>query len=285
MQQNDVLTMSDILPQTILPECWNDETRLNVLFAPIRPRSVNPHDWDSKYNFWKSFISDYCSHCKIYTFKVSDLQRVFKKNGRTAKCLEVVVEEMAKAGECVSLQKYLENSAQSWSKWVSDTLFKKPLLWSYNALKESFIAPEKDIVYVHIETVMKESQQLLSSIPDDYKNKVVDLEDVLNISGNSLDKVGDVRLLIHQLLKQGKASVRELNIADKNDEDKLKHILVKFGSKKALPITDTDIGIYTLEQNEKMLLKNIDKLENEINQVTQDAKKYLTKGHRHMVND
>lgn len=274
------------LPEAVMPECWKDEKRLNVLFAPIRPRSVNPQDWDSKYNFWKNLISAYCCHCKVYSFKISDLQNAFKNNGRVPSCLEVVVEEMLKNGECVLKNVFLQTTPGTWGKWVADTFVKKPILWSFNSLKNSLNVQNKDYVYVHLDTIRKDAEELIVSINNDNKNKVINLEELLILKNCDVDKIHDVKLLIHYLVKKGKASVKILNMsAGEDDENNMKQFLVKFGDKNVQPITDIEVGIHTLEQNEKTLLKNVEKLENEINKVKEDAKLHLINNRRQVVSN
>lgn len=271
------------LPEAITPECWNDEKRLSVLFAPIRPRSVNPQDWDSKYNFWKNLISAYCSYCKKYSFKISDLQNAFKNNGRVPSCLEIVIEQMVKNGECVLKKTFLQATPDTWGKWVADTFVKKPILWSFNSIKNSLITQSRDNVYVHLDAVRKDADELLASM-NDYKNKVINLEELLTLRNCDIDNINNFKLLIHYLVTQHKASIKILNGSVHNDtENNLKQFLIKFGDKNVPAITDIEVGIHTLEQNEKALLKNVETLENEICKVREDAKLHLMNNRRQIV--
>lgn len=272
-----------MLPKSIEPECWNDQQRINVLFAPIRPRSVNPQDWDSKYNFWRVLISDYCDHCGIYIFKVSDLEEAFKKDGRTPKCLEMVVKEMERIGECVPLSSFLEKNAENWSAWAANIFIKKPLLWSYKTIKDAVIPPEKDVTYVHEATVRKKARQLLISLPEDKKNKILCLGELLALTKDICNGVNNIKLLLHYLVNENKAAIKELHTQSTDTKDKYAHFLIKLDDKRVQPITDVEIGVHTLEQNEKALLENIEKLEDEIVEIKEKAKKHLEKGHRHMV--
>lgn len=272
-----------MLPKCIEPDCWNDQQRLNVLFAPIRPRSVNPQDWDSKYNFWRGLIFAYCDHCGIYIFKVSDLEEAFKKDGRTPKCLETVVKEMERVGECVPLSSFLEKNAENWSTWAANVLIKKPLLWSYKTIKDAVIPPERDVTYVHEETVRKKARQLVASLPDDKKNKVLTLGELLTLTKDKCNGVNNIKLLLHLLVKENKAVIKELYTASSDTKDKYAHFLLKLDDKKVQAISDVEIGIHTLEQNENALLENIEKLEDEIAELKENARRHLEKGHRHMV--
>ena len=39
---------------------WEDDQRMNALFAPVRNKQVNPESWNSKINFWLNLIEKWC---------------------------------------------------------------------------------------------------------------------------------------------------------------------------------------------------------------------------------
>lgn len=273
------------LPKDKLPECWDDEERVNVLFAPFRNRSVNPQDWDSKMAFWKNLIATYCTVNKVYTFKTTDLLKVFNKNGRSPGCLAIIVEEMLKNGEIQVMDKFLQRPPDTWGGWATNIFIKKPVLWSYSKIKDTLISPNAEFTYVHLEATQIGAEDLVSSIPDKYRNKVINLKELLEITGLDTTKAEYVKLLLHHLVCQGKADLKELR--EQNNQDTLLHnVLVKFGDvKKVTLISEIDISIHILEQNEKTLVKNIETLENEVNAAVSDAKSYLAKGSRQTVSN
>lgn len=77
-----------------LPECWNDDQRMNALFSPLRSRSTNPQDWHSKYSFWTNLIFDSLDRNMQCNFSLTELKQVFKRNGCSPHCLKSVVEEL-----------------------------------------------------------------------------------------------------------------------------------------------------------------------------------------------
>lgn len=85
-----------ILPKEKLPECWGDEMRMSSLCAPIRAKTVNPLDYESKMKFWSSMIHLWCNYFTIPSFTLEDLNHVFKRNGITPLCLPLVIDEMVK---------------------------------------------------------------------------------------------------------------------------------------------------------------------------------------------
>ena len=41
--------------QALCPE-WENEQKMNVLFAPLRDKDLNPVSWNSKLQFWINLI-------------------------------------------------------------------------------------------------------------------------------------------------------------------------------------------------------------------------------------
>ena len=39
-----------------LPDEWDDDVRMGAMFAPFRPRSLNPEGYDGRLRFWKEAI-------------------------------------------------------------------------------------------------------------------------------------------------------------------------------------------------------------------------------------
>lgn len=81
-------------PVKEMPDCWEDDKRMNVLFSPFRKRELNPVDYDSKMKFWNNIIEKWCvenNHCVL---TLTTLRTAFKRKGRTPSCLTTVVEEL-----------------------------------------------------------------------------------------------------------------------------------------------------------------------------------------------
>lgn len=270
------------IPERKLPECLKDEQRINVLFAPLRNRSVNPKDWDSKLSSWKSIIKAYCEVNDIYTFSLSQLNDVFVRNGRPPSCLNEVVNDMLKNGEIQLLDVYLRRSSSTWSGWAMDILVKRPLSWSFNKVKDTiFTRTNIDPTFTHLEVVQTKCSNLLDVIPEKFKNKLISLRDLLSILKKDSSEMSKIKLLLHQLQNNKKIDITKLDNIKKEELDIL---LIKFGDgNKVLPVSDIDIGTYTLEQNEKNLSKNIEILEDEIQICVNEAKINLSKNHRQLV--
>jgi charged multivesicular body protein 7 len=77
-----------------LPECWNDDMRMDYLFSHFRPHTVNPLDWESKMKFWTALMEEWCVHNNKPMFTLSSLKKAFQRKGRTPVCLPTVIENM-----------------------------------------------------------------------------------------------------------------------------------------------------------------------------------------------
>lgn len=271
------------IPENKLPECLKDENRLNVLFAPLRNRSVNSKDWEDKITTWKSIIKIYCETSNKYYFTLSSLNEVFIRHGRPPPCLSEVLNDMIRNREVEALDLFLRKVSHTWSGWLTDVVIKRPLSWSYNTVKKS-IFPTINGQYVHLEVVKNKSEELLLMIPEKFKNKVLSVKELLAALNYSSDNANtdNFKLLLHYLENQQKISVKMLqNDSGKNDLEKL---LIKFEDGHSVtPITDVDVGIHTLEQNEKLISKHVEDLEDQVDKCVEEAKSHLQKKHKQLV--
>lgn len=270
------------IPKENIPECLLDENRINVLFAPIRNKSVNPKDWDNKISSWRTIIKAYCESNDIYTFTVSSLNKVFIRNGRSPPCLPEVISEMEKNGDVQRLDIFLKNNPKTWTGWATDVFVKTPFIWSYNKLKSSIFASDSSQQpRVILEVIKTKCETILNVLPNNYKNKLVSLKDILSIIKKTPNDIEDVKLLLHYMSNKNLIDVTKLN---SNNQNELETTLIKFsdGTTNSV-ITEVDIGVYTLEQNEKIILKGIEEMEDNIEKCINEAKIHLSKHHRQMA--
>lgn len=271
-----MLMDENFLPIDKLPECWNDDRRINVLFAPFRDKSVNPKDWESKLEFWKNLIYVYCTHNQEYVFTYPELAKKFKKDGRSPACLGVVIEEMYKNGDIQTLNVFLQTPPESWSEWITNSLVKKPILWSFTKIKNSIIASNTNTSYVHINAAESDSLKLLDKVPPTMKNKVIELKTLAETL--KFNDTQQLNILLHCLNCKRKLSMKTIQKKGNTIT------LLKFhNADTANGISDKDVDIFTLQQSEETLLNDIEKLENQITKLISDAKEYLAKGQRQSV--
>lgn len=269
------------LPKDKLPDDWKDESRMNVLFAPFRNRSVNPHDWDFKYAFWKKLITDTCVYNKVYTVTLDELQKLFNINGRSPACLNVVYEEMYKRGELKQLEQFLQKPAQTWRSWITETIVKKPFIWSYNKIRDTVKSPSLGVL-VNLPAIVLEGEALQSIIPDDFKKRIVNLKEVLDVMDVDVAKANQVKLILHHLMCMGAVDIHDIKVGDSQPSPS--NILIKFKNieNKDL-ITEVEVSIHILEQTEQNLSSVVEQLEKEVLGFIEEAKLYLTKGQRQMA--
>lgn len=82
------------LPEDKLPHCWNDDVRMNALFAPFRLKTANPESWEMKMKFWSDMIRQWCRVKGDPVVSASDAKVAFHRKGRTPACIDIIVEEM-----------------------------------------------------------------------------------------------------------------------------------------------------------------------------------------------
>lgn len=268
------------IPENKLPNCLKDEQRINVLFAPLRSRSVNPKDWDSKLSSWKTIIKVYCETNDIYTFSLSHLNDVFVRNGRPPSCLPEVINDMLNKGEIQLVDIFFRKNASSWSGWAMDVLVKRPLSWSLNKVKQKIFTPTStDQTLVHLEVIESKCKNMLDEVPEKFRNKLISMNNLLSLLKKDSSQISNIKLLLHYLQNTQKIDVTKLD-----GKEELDCFLIKFGDGNNVPtISEIDIGTYTLEQNEKSLSKSIELLEDEIQDCVKEAKMQLSKNHRQMV--
>lgn len=265
-----------------LPTPLKDESRLNVLFAPLRNKSVNPKDWADKISTWKSIIKTYCDTKEIYFFSLTDLNNNFIRNGRSPPCLKEVLGDMAKNYEIESKDTFMKKCNVTWTGWLTDVMIKRPFNWSYNTLKNTiFTTSTKDVVYVHIDVINKKSAELLAQIPTKYRNELLNFKDLLSILNKDISNADHIKILLHNLSIQKKITMKTITGTNIHDLDSL---VIKISEDESVVnISDIDIGVYKLKENEQILSNNIEDLEDRIDDCIKDAKGHLQKNHKQMV--
>lgn len=128
------------LPDDFYPLCWQDDERMENLFAAFRDKSVNPVNYDTKMKFWKNLIQEYCSVQGNSTVSISELRTAFERKGKKPYCLDTVLDELLSEGLAKSKSQFMEPPLLTWPGWAVHKLVKAPLRWSYYKVKESVIS-------------------------------------------------------------------------------------------------------------------------------------------------
>lgn len=146
------------LPKEFYPDCWNDDERMDNLFAPFRAKSVNLVNYENKLLFWKELIKKYCTHNGNACFNIITLKNAFQRSDKKPYCLDTVIKEQLVDGTVRPKAMFALTPQQTWSGWAMNTFIKSPLQWSFNKVKERVVSPSdspdlEEIDYVVIEVV------------------------------------------------------------------------------------------------------------------------------------
>lgn len=129
------------LPEDFYPLCWQDDERMDNLFAQFREKSVNPINYETKMKFWKNLIHEYCKLKSSPTISLSELRAAFQRKEKKPYCLDTVLEELSTEGLAKIKSQFMEPPLLTWSGWAVHKLVKAPLRWSFDKVKETVISP------------------------------------------------------------------------------------------------------------------------------------------------
>lgn len=128
------------LPEDFYPVCWQDDERMDNLFAPFRDKSVNPVNYEAKIKFWKNLIQEYCMIQGNSTISLTELRAAFQRKGKKPYCLNTVLEDLLAEGHAKPKSQFMEAPLLTWSGWAVHKLVKAPLRWSFDKVKETVIS-------------------------------------------------------------------------------------------------------------------------------------------------
>ncbi|XP_014607262.1 PREDICTED: charged multivesicular body protein 7 [Polistes canadensis] len=269
------------LPSDKMPDCWNQDNRMNALFSPFRSKSANQQDWISKYKFWNDLIYTWLRHTEQCNFSLFDLNQIFKRKGCSPLCLTTVIEEMLRNREIISEEEFLKESSESWAIWSLDIFIKKPLKWSFYKMKDYVIGQNINVntKYIHLKATKEIAELILSTMVSDKENVLISTLEILekckktesqyNINENTL------KLALTWLKHHKKAVLRKSSIDDE--------LLVKFSTQTVNEISEVEKTLYKLLNQENKLEKEIELLEKEKMLAMDKVKAYLDKKMRQVA--
>lgn len=145
-QSNEKNTGAVKLPVDFFPACWQDDERMDNLFAPFRAKSVNPVNWESKMKFWKNLIKEYCQWKGSSVVLVIELRDALKRNEKKPHCLDTVFEHLMNEGSIQRKDQFLQPPQHSWSEWAIHKLIKSPFQWGFDRVKERVVATNNSAI-------------------------------------------------------------------------------------------------------------------------------------------
>lgn len=261
---------------TVLPECWNDEVRMNFLFSVFRLKSVNPEGWTDKMNFWFNTITDLCHQNKNCVINDVTLKSAFRRNGREPQCLDAVLEHMAEHGTIMDIGEFSKIGEQGWLGWGINLLIQKPITWGFSTVQSFLKWGKRDERFIVVHIVKDFARKLFQRYNDLVAAEAIDNSIFFE---NFEEKCRDIctginfRLALVQLQKEKKAYVfndsgKEIIKFRKPMEDNVK------------PLSDVDKGVLKLQKAKEFTLNEIEKLEREMESLKKEAKALIGQGNK-----
>ncbi|XP_058832436.1 charged multivesicular body protein 7 [Topomyia yanbarensis] len=273
-----------VLEESFYPDTWQDDSRMGVLLAEFRVRSVNPENYDSKMKFWKEMIRNYCNHKGSALVSIIELKQVFKRKGTSPYCLQVVFDDMIREKQLLSSEQFRKESQESWTGWAVDVFIRKPVGWGFGVVKDKLIGSSQDenAEFVCLEVVMKQADVLEKFLQEQNKHNIlISMEDFTDLTKNSGMSIDGINLVLHHMVRQQRVYI-DRSASETREENKW---LLKFAvpGAKAQPITDIERSIYNLEQTEQDLLKIVDKLDQDIADSVELVKGNIREGKKQLA--
>uniref|UniRef100_A0A1L8DAL2 Putative m protein type n=1 Tax=Nyssomyia neivai TaxID=330878 RepID=A0A1L8DAL2_9DIPT len=263
-------------PQEKLPECWDNDERMRVLFSPFRVRSVNPENYDGKMMFWKKMILEYCQWQGSAEAKVVDVEKAFTRDGSKPYCLETVFEDMKSSGDLRLKEDFLEPPQHTWMGYTKNLLVHKPLRMGFKVARNALFPPNlKETLFVVQEIVEEHASKLQSLL----ENRIISQSDVNKEAQEKLKLSPEgIALAIHALHCQQKVTFR-------TPDGECSDIVLKFAPKgdKVAEISDLEYSIYDLEFREKELTAIMEDLEEKVKHEEEKAREHVKKGSKNLA--
>nr|AVP12664.1 charged multivesicular body protein 7 [Testudinalia testudinalis] len=262
------------------PPEWQDDQRMAVLFAAFRDKSLNPHSWNQKMNFWKTLITKKCKQKGTCSLSLDNLASTFERKGKSPKCLDLVVQEMIRLKKLRNLSDIeASGSSKGWLSW-SLSVVKKPISWSFSRLLGSPNTNTEKLVYLP-DLLQDKCNELLRQhyrcIEHDISDHILELEELKSKYQQLFPTDIDLHVVLQQLQTDRKILLQQIND---------KEALVKFckeGEKEVKPIEDIELSLYNIIKVQRDLEKQIESLSEKCDSHTQDAKVYVREGKKKMA--
>lgn len=253
--------------------------------ATFKPGQTDQKAFDEKLQFWKGMIENYCEFKRSARVSVQELKHVFKRYGTTPCCLQDVISRMLAEGSVIDEDKFMQQPKSFFEVWVNN-LFVKPLKKGVEMITETLITKTNNEhnMFIVISAVMLQSQYLLNHIErHSWFNQIISMDDLTNEDIEGLSQDGIVPVL-HYLSSASK----KLSIEVAGNQSESKHplnLLLKFFGpcNHAIPITEVERSIFSLEQTEKLLLRKIERLEQIKKEILEKARKSVHDGNKELA--
>ncbi|XP_055902451.1 charged multivesicular body protein 7 [Eupeodes corollae] len=264
----------------LYPPCWSDDTRMDVLMAPFRLKSVNPENYVSKMIFWQEMITKYCEFNGSPSFNKRQLQVAFHRKNKTPYGLDNVLEEMRNTRKIRTRTEYMYDPENSWTGWAINSFVKKPLWWG---VRKVWTAGESDdalLDFIQLEVVKKMCNDLII-ILQKHSGKLLHYDEVKTIISDAINLSDDgLHICLHTLFCQKKV-VLEFTV--ENNERKIHLVKIPGKTDQNPEISETDRAFHNLQMTQKNLTAQLESLESDIKITDEKARQYLKENKRQLA--
>lgn len=277
----------DMLQRTYLPDCWLDDKRMEVLFAPFRARDTNPEGWDLKMNFWTNLINKWCLHQRRVVFTIDDIRKAMVRGDHYPHidCLKLVISHMKRHNfllfheDIFQRKTNIKSVGRNVASWMVNSLVIKPISLGWSLLTnnrdyEADIEMEQILPNIVVETKL-------------YNRETMDI--IVETIESHLKNMKTTCMryqLFHQFINK---NISTLKCIDEQTYDVVMEVLeskgrlstledsgikiVKFGNE--IKINETDISLIKLEATKEILETETDKLADDIEELRVEARQAL----------
>uniref|UniRef100_A0A914YC13 Charged multivesicular body protein 7 n=1 Tax=Panagrolaimus superbus TaxID=310955 RepID=A0A914YC13_9BILA len=243
---------------------WNkNETR--GMFAYMKPRHVDPLQFDKKVAFWSQCISRFCETSKSCVIDFTELRQRFRREDLIAAPLESVMIEMYKKGDLQTEEDLLKKS-QGWVSWVS-------------SLVTGGNAPDvKTQSLIHLPTIAKLAVQLRNyhkELAEEYDDtpEIISYRELRNKTQHIIKDELSFDLVINHLKKCG----------DMSEGNSKGERILKFKDQQSRSpgkFTAADASVHDIRSAMRNLETEIRRLEEKEKQLKESAKQALQSKNR-----
>ncbi|XP_033113375.1 charged multivesicular body protein 7-like [Anneissia japonica] len=253
------------------PKCWEDDERMDYLFSAFRgEKNTNPHDWDTKINFWNSVITAYCRSHKTVTVNCETIIEEFRRKGKVPLCVGQVLDELIRIKKLESVNYVI--ASRGWLSWSFHVFISTPSSWLFSRFWKKPTAYPSG-VYIHRDLLKEYANSLLEAhhnqVQCDLADNLVTYEAVKSLSSDFCKDSTTLDLILSYLEKE-----KKICIGYSGDGSKV----VKFTdgpNSTVQAISEADFGIIRLKKTIEMLKLQISKLVEKKKKLHQEAKTAL----------
>ncbi|OTF81218.1 charged multivesicular body protein-like protein [Euroglyphus maynei] len=273
-----------------LPDCWNDDKRMNVLFNPFRIREINPTGWDLKMNFWINLINKWCLFDRKVVFTIDELRQNFNRDERLPHldCAKLVISHMKRQNkilfkdEIVNRKKCSKSNGSNLVNWTLNSLIVRPITsgWNWLSTKDdnSHSNDDKILPISHdYQLINVEAMQIFSQSIESFIKNI----ETTCMSYSKFINLVNKNVFIETKLNEISMDIVLMNLESENKlkiYDEAGYKIIKFGNNQQ--IKDSDITLVKLEMVKEILEKEATDLERKMETLNNEARAAIANGNR-----